>query len=243
MTEQNDPGEEKLDLKIRLPGGKEEGKRFRNAAALVVGAMAFEGILTDHEQNKDDWVQKQEGGVKMWVNRKTGDVRTEPPWIRPEPQVLVRPPMSTLTKVISRRPSTFLKKSMSSMKSPKSNNNSRNSSPKIQRTRSKSLDFDAGMTPSMLGEGTGSLIYDHEPMDELFQLLDQYSNNNKKTSKKNGPADRGLMNENSSQSPNLSPVRGHNNNGGGGGSNRRGSVSPLKSIREEDRQRKRNDSI
>jgi hypothetical protein len=237
--------DKKIALAVRLGPQKpqEKGKvKFKKLAGLVVTTKAFESVLRGGNvrpstaYNREDWVEETCAGVKMWVNKQTGDVRTEQPNFDPlaqQPQQQPRgkrfssPDLSATKKAIAqvqlpavptnRRNSSalfnnsfFQRTANSSANSPdRSGMNSAGligSSPshKIRRTRSKSLDHEVGM-------GTACSLYDSEPMEELFLLLDNFSDNSKPKPTTNilSP-NRGNSNGNNNNISTLSPLRSAN---------------------------------
>jgi hypothetical protein len=123
-------------------------KKFKKVANLVKRAT-----LVNHENNinPDDWIEKFEAGVKIWVNKETGDVVTEKPWVD------------------SRESSPF-----------RSRSSSRQPSPTIEKRKSRSTSSALGSGPQSpqkdereeTGYGTGSLVYDSRDVDDLFLILD-----------------------------------------------------------------------
>ncbi len=124
-------------------------KKFKKVANLVKRAT-----MVNHENhiNPDDWIERFEAGVKLWINRETGDVVTEKPWVD------------------SRDSSPFRSRSSSRQPSP---------STEKRRSRSSSAAFiSAPQSPQQKDErdepgfGTGSLVYDSKDVHDLFAILD-----------------------------------------------------------------------
>jgi hypothetical protein len=240
--------DKKIALAVRLGPQKpqEKGKvKFKKLAGLVVTTKAFESVLRGGNvrpstaYNIEDWVEETCAGVKMWVNKQTGDVRTEQPNFDPPPQQpqqqqsrgkrFSSPDLGAAKKAIAqvqlpavqvptnRRNSSalfnnsfFQRTANSSTNSPDRSGMSSagfigSSSPshKIRRTRSKSLDHEVGM-------GTACSLYDSEPMEELFLLLDKFSDNNKPKPTANILSPNRRNSNGNNNLSNLSPLRSAN---------------------------------
>eukprot|EP01040_Poterioochromonas_malhamensis_P005993 gene5993-6441_t len=171
-----------LQVKLmQLPGKslEEHNRRFRQVANMVVGAVALEQGGEDRRA-RDAWIQKCEAGVKIWVNTRTGEVTTEYPL--QENRSSTRSSINMSVNNSRRNSTSTLTSRRFSLQGKRSSEDYshspiRNRSPtkkSIMRTRSKSLDDLGGLnSPTDLGPGTASLIYDPEPVEELFLLLDQ----------------------------------------------------------------------
>lgn len=104
-------------------------------------------IVLDHftSLKKEDWVEEYRAGVKLWVNKNTGEVTTVCPWAIEDD-------------------SKFPEESSENQKPIPSDQNIRNSE---ERTSDDLVHFDENI------QGTGALVYDNSAINELFDILDQ----------------------------------------------------------------------
>lgn len=133
----------------KKPEEESAQKKFKKVANLVKRATIMN---QENNVNPDDWVEKFEAGVKIWVNKETGDVVTEKPWIDSRDSSPLR------SRSTSRQPSPSYEKRKSRSTSsaflsvPQSNNQKEEP-----------------------GFGTGSLVYDPQDVQDLFSILDSSS--------------------------------------------------------------------
>jgi hypothetical protein len=161
---------------------------------------AVEQQKAKQRANPDDWNEKKAVGVRFWVHKHTGEVTTDCPFlikeivppkqmtpkrgsVCPQQQHLssqqrlrqsLSPPRRTSllsSKVESPSHKSTIGLHKQSFSSPPRSRGRDNSSNQqywnLRKTRSKSVDYDVGV-------GTAPELYDHGPIEELFQLLEQY---------------------------------------------------------------------
>jgi hypothetical protein len=120
--------------------GEHNVKKFKKVANIVRNT-----ITLDHITNiqKDDWSEELRAGVKIWINRQTGEVTSECPW-----EVAIAAAATPMQRMLAKQKS-------------------------LRRQSQGSLMTQNSLLGNEFVLGTGSLVYEGKEVHELFDLLDK----------------------------------------------------------------------
>jgi hypothetical protein len=154
--------------------GHPHHQKMRRAGKSALGVVVLENFHFDG--NYESWREEVCAGVRFWVNKSTGEVTTDCPWLQKKKSLiqisnsrkrLIGTPLTP--KQLTREEGNRYNKGRSGR--VWENNDSPDSSSASVRGDFESY-HDNDMDGGAFSPGTGSLVYDRSEVDELFKLLD-----------------------------------------------------------------------
>lgn len=159
-------------------------RKFRKAANFVKQIVSIEKYTSFHPE---DWHEEVQAGVRIWVNKMTGEVADECPWMLALHQNLRTPSHSNCGSPRLVKPhlsSNLRSATTSNLSSPTAGALSAHATPThshLQHSETQGIlmhnlhaQHARTATPvDQLAIGTGALVYDGSEIDEFFNMLDQ----------------------------------------------------------------------